>query len=290
MPPTTNPTNSTAATPPTRLNQKTTADKPLLSTSKTINEHILGEGMKTDVTNTPAARKLLMTHGLILLSAGNMLEAILVALFEFSIMANLGAMHTDIIRALALMIHDVNSDLDTENVISTIKTFLGGPIATLDKKVDQFEDTVKAHKETTEKTIEEVCNKLDESTEKLGKMVEKVEALTANCMQTANGVKGSDGPKTYASAAKTNIPTALSKIIAKNEAQARQILIDRRSPIHVNSLRELTEAQLVAKATMAVELMAKMVESTCTLYGHSKNEFRASEVLQLNARRTRNQF
>jgi hypothetical protein len=171
-------------------------------------------------------------------------------------------MHTDIIRVLALMIHDVNSDLDTENVISTIKTFLGGPITTLDEKVDQFEDAVKAHKETTEKMIEEVCNKLDESTEKLGKIVEKVEALTANCMQTGNEVKGSDRPKTYASAAKTNIPTALSKIIAKNKAQARQILIDRRSPIHVNSLCELTEAQLVAKATMAVELMVKTVEDT----------------------------
>ncbi|KAG2072174.1 hypothetical protein BDR04DRAFT_1014175 [Suillus decipiens] len=81
-------------------------------------------------------------------------------------------------------------------------------------------------------------------------------------MQTGNGVKGSDRPKTYASAAKTNILTALSKIIAKNEAQARQILIDRWSPIHVNSLHELTEAQLVVKATMAVELMAKMVEDT----------------------------
>jgi hypothetical protein len=192
--------------------------------------------MKTDVTNTPAARKLLMTHGLILPSASNMLEAISVALFKFSITANLGAMHTDIIRALALMIHDVNSDLDTENVISTIKTFLGGPITTLDEKVDQFKDTVKVHKETTEKTIEEVHNKLDKSTEKLGNMVEKVEALTANCVQTRNGVKGSDRPKTYASAAKTNIPTALSKIIAKNKAQARQILIDRWSPIHVNSL------------------------------------------------------
>jgi len=86
------------------------------------------------------------------------------------------------------MIHDVNSDLDTENMISTIKTFLGGPIATLDEKVDQFEDAVKVHKETTEKTIEEVRNKLDKSTEKLGKMVEKVEALTVNCAQTANGV------------------------------------------------------------------------------------------------------
>jgi hypothetical protein len=107
-----------------------------------------------------------------------------------------------------------------------------------------------------------VHNKLDESTEKLRKMVEKVEAPTANCMQTGNRVKGSDGPKTYASTAKTNIPTALSKIIAKNEAQARQILIDRWSLIHVNSLCELTEAQLVAKAAMAVELMAKMVKDT----------------------------
>lgn len=47
------------------------------------------------------------------------------------------------------------------------------------------------------------------------------------------------------------------KALAKSEAQARQILIDRRSPLFANSLKDLTEAQLVAKATMAIEIMSK---------------------------------
>ncbi|KIK48981.1 hypothetical protein CY34DRAFT_70746 [Suillus luteus UH-Slu-Lm8-n1] len=39
--------------------------------------------------------------------------------------------------------------------------------------------------------------------------------------------------------------------------RTRQILIDRRSPVHTNSLRKLTEAQLVKKASLAIELMEK---------------------------------
>jgi hypothetical protein len=40
--------------------------------------------------------------------------------------------------------------------------------------------------------------------------------------------------------------------------RTRQILIDRRSPaVHTNSLRKFTEAQLVKKASLAIEPMEK---------------------------------
>lgn len=96
MPPTPNPTTTTT---PTRLNQKTTTGGPLLSTSELIEEHASGNGTETDVNSLATAKKLLLTHELNMLAAGNMLQAISVAMFEFShgITANLGATHTDIL-------------------------------------------------------------------------------------------------------------------------------------------------------------------------------------------------
>ncbi|KIK37781.1 hypothetical protein CY34DRAFT_92152, partial [Suillus luteus UH-Slu-Lm8-n1] len=51
------------------------------------------------------------------------------------------------------------------------------------------------------------------------------------------------------------MPTQLTRILARSEAQTRQILIDRRSILSPNSLKDLMEAQLVSKAAMALELM-----------------------------------
>ncbi|KAG2128238.1 hypothetical protein DEU56DRAFT_714620, partial [Suillus clintonianus] len=63
--------------------------------------------------------------------------------------------------------------------------------------------------------------------------------------------------QSYANAVRTNISPPLSKLLARNEAQAKQILIDRRSYGEIDTLRELTEAELVTKAKLAIELVEK---------------------------------
>ncbi|KIK36749.1 hypothetical protein CY34DRAFT_109403, partial [Suillus luteus UH-Slu-Lm8-n1] len=211
MPPATIPTNQTTLSSITRPNRKTTADKPLLSTSKTIEEHAKGTGIKTNITSLTAARKLLSTHGLTSPTAGNMLQSISAALFEFTITANLGATHSEILRAIAYLIYEVDKDIDTENIIAKIKALIGGPIALLDEKVDTFAETLDAHKTKLENTITEVRANLQTSTEGLGKVVENVTTTTANCRHSPNSAAGSDGPKTYATAVKTNIPPPLTK-------------------------------------------------------------------------------
>ncbi|KAG2153358.1 hypothetical protein DEU56DRAFT_726959 [Suillus clintonianus] len=75
--------------------------------------------------------------------------------------------------------------------------------------------------------------------------------------QAPMALPGSNRPQSYAAVVKANPPLILTKALAKSEAHARQILIDRRSPLYSNTLRDLTEAQLVAKATLAIELMTK---------------------------------
>ncbi|KAG2757768.1 hypothetical protein P692DRAFT_201858760 [Suillus brevipes Sb2] len=243
-----------------RVNRRTTASKPLLSTSQSIEEHEQGLGLKTNANNLTTARKVLTTHGLTLPFAGNMLHSISLAIFELSITANLGTTHTDILRALAIMINEVDKEIDTEHIIDKTKALMGGPVATLDEKVDALADMMDSHRAELEKLVVEVRNNLQTSTEGLEKMVENATEVTNQTTPATTIENRSNGPRSYADATRTNTSPPLTKLLARCEAQARQILIDRRSPLYANSLRELTEAQLVAKATMAVELMAKEKE------------------------------
>jgi hypothetical protein len=81
--------NTTSAV--TRPGRKTTASKPILATSKTIEEHLAGEDIRTDMKDSISAKKLLLSHGLILPTACNAIKQIAHALMEFSISAALGA-------------------------------------------------------------------------------------------------------------------------------------------------------------------------------------------------------
>ncbi|KAG1810503.1 hypothetical protein EV424DRAFT_1349890 [Suillus variegatus] len=124
----------------TRANRKTTASKPLLATSKTIEEHAPGIGICTAINNPATARKLLNTHGLMFLVTGKALRDISAALFKLSLVTNLGATHSEIIRALAFIVFEAYQSSDIEKVIDKIEVLMKGPLATLDMNVDKLED------------------------------------------------------------------------------------------------------------------------------------------------------
>jgi hypothetical protein len=88
--------------PPTRTSRKTTANKPLLSTSKSEEDHANGVGIQTDINSTLSARKILTTHGLVLPPTGKALKSIASVLFELSIATNMGATHMEILSAIRL--------------------------------------------------------------------------------------------------------------------------------------------------------------------------------------------
>jgi hypothetical protein len=67
----------------------------------------------------------------------------------------------------------------------------------------------------------------------------------------------SQGSQSYASVTKMGMPPPLTRLLSCSEAQAHQILINKRSLQAMNELQELTEAQLTAKAELALELMSK---------------------------------
>jgi len=229
----------------------------MLSSSKTLEEHITGSGIRTDTTNIITAKKLLTTHGLDLPAAGTMLKELSQAVFEFSIAANLGALQTDILRAIAILLHEAEQSMNMATLLDRIENLIEGPIATLEENVTTLADITETHKITLESAIKEVRGQLSDSALGIDNAMENAISSFNNHIQRETQDNGSNGPKSYADATKANIPAPLTKILSRSEGQARQILIDKRNLSSENTLSELTEAQLVTKASMALDILKK---------------------------------
>jgi hypothetical protein len=250
---------STSPTLPTATNtrlRKMTANKPLLTISKPIEEHIDGTGIKTDITNTTTAKKILTTHGLILPTAGTMLKQIAMAIFKFSISARLSSTHMEILRAFALLLHDAESSLDMTKIINRIKNLIGSPLMIMAETAEELATTTEKHKNTMEDTVKEVRTNLTNSIDGIDKAAKTVTtAMNHHAQAGVTGI-GSEGPRSYAAVAKSTIPIPLTKLLSCTEGQSRQILTDRRSFLLPNdATNQLTEEQLVSKAKLAIKMM-----------------------------------
>ncbi|KAG2133230.1 uncharacterized protein EDB93DRAFT_1254897 [Suillus bovinus] len=241
----------------TRTSWKTTASKPLLSFSKSLEDHAIGTGTQTDINSTATARKLLTTHGLTIPVAGNALKEITAALFELSLTPNTGATLTEILRSFAFILHEDSQTCGINNILTKVDSLIKNPIEKLENNVKALTQLVEMQKTTMEETVKEVHNQMNMSPEGIEKALESAIQKTNQQSRLQTELRGSEGPRTYADAIKAGTPAQLTKILARNEAQTRQILIDRRSLLSPNSLRDLTESQLVTKASMALELMTQ---------------------------------
>jgi hypothetical protein len=239
------PSGSTSPTAPvvgnTRL-RKTTANKLLLATSKSIEEHIDGTSIRTDITNIITAKKLLNTHGLALPTAGTMLKQIVTVIFEFSALAGLGSTHTEILRGIAMVLYDAERMMDMTNIINKIKTLIGGPLTIMVEKAEELVQSTDKHKEALEEAVKEVHTNLSESLERIDKATKNATQAIQNRADSEIVHNGSEGPRSYAAAAKVSIPGPLTKLLSRNEGQTRQILIDRRSLfMPKDAITQLTE-------------------------------------------------
>ncbi|KIK42493.1 hypothetical protein CY34DRAFT_12340 [Suillus luteus UH-Slu-Lm8-n1] len=223
---------------------------------KSLEDHAKGTGIHTDINSSTAARKLLTTHGLTLLAAGNVFKEITSALYELSLTPNTDATQTEILRAIAILLHEASQTSNIEQVLNKIEAMVKGPIVTLEANINTLSDLTTMHKAAFEGTTTEVRDQVNLTSKGIEKAV--VVAIQKSNQQQANSpaaLRGSDGQSTYVEAAKAGMPTQLTRILAQSEAQTRQILIDRRFILSPNSLKDLMEAQLVSKAAMALELM-----------------------------------
>jgi hypothetical protein len=117
---------------PIQTGRKTITDKLLLAFSKHKSDHTIGIGICTDMKNLESATRLLATHGLTIPSTGITFEVLTDALFEFTLTANLGATHTDILRAFTITIDDTNQTAQVSTLTNKLTTALNTPIDLLE--------------------------------------------------------------------------------------------------------------------------------------------------------------
>lgn len=249
---TTNQSAITTVTPTTR-GRKTTASKPLLSKSKEIENHLTDLDVRSEIKTSIAAKKLLLSHGLDLPIACNAIKQIAHALLEYSITAEVGATHVDILRSMAILLIEAEKNLDAANLIEKFTALIQGPIAQLEEKATRIEEATTTQIEALENAAKELRGTLSNSSESIEKAVQNVTKASQDMPKATHP----EGMQTYANAVKTNAPPPLTKLLARGEAQARQILLDRRSYGEIDTLRGLTEAELVAKAKLTLELVEK---------------------------------
>jgi hypothetical protein len=267
-----------ATAPATCGSQLQTTAKTLFAPSKMLEEHIAGMGTRTDITIIISARKQLSTNGMIVSTAGSTVKHLIGAIFEMSLVPTLRTTHSESLRAIA--------------IIDRLDALLEGMVVTLNKNIDSFASLTSKQAATLQKTTLKVSKQLENSTAELGKAVEHTTHTPGNMQMNAQNSSGSQGSQSYASVTKTGIPPPLTKLLSHSEAQACQILIEKRSLQATNELKELTEVQLTTKAELTLKLMSK---AGTTLPDNisflSAKKVQNSEILyELNAPANRSKF
>ncbi|KAG1731747.1 hypothetical protein EDB19DRAFT_1912340 [Suillus lakei] len=190
--------------------------------------------------------------------AGTMLMQIVTAIFEFSALAGLGSTHAEILRAIAMVLYDAERTMDMTNIINKIKTLIGSPLTIMVEKAGELVQSTDKHKEALKEAVKEVHTNLSESLEGIDKATKSATQAIQNHTNAEAVCIGSEGPRSYTVAVRASIPGPLTKLLSHNKGQTRQILIDRRSLfMPKDTTTQLTEAQLVTKAKLAIEMMNK---------------------------------
>ncbi|KAG2746891.1 hypothetical protein P692DRAFT_20738310, partial [Suillus brevipes Sb2] len=145
-----------ATAAPTTRGQKTTASKPLLSKSKEIENHLTDLDIRSEIKNSVSTKKLLLSHGLDLPIACNAIKQIAHALLEFSITAEVGATHVDILRSMAILLIEAEKNLNAANLIDKFSALIQGPIVQLEEKATRIEEATTTHKEALENAAKEL--------------------------------------------------------------------------------------------------------------------------------------
>jgi len=107
-------------------------------------------------------------------------------------------------------VYEVEQTIDTNKLIEKVSVLMGGPIATLDKKVEALLEFTDNQALSLNKAINKVHDHITESTKSLEKTVESAALTSRTAMQNSQ----SEGQKSYASVTKTGMPTPLTRILA----------------------------------------------------------------------------
>ncbi|KAG2113978.1 hypothetical protein DEU56DRAFT_919656 [Suillus clintonianus] len=158
---------------------------------------------------------------------------------------------------MAIVLIEAEQNLDMAKLIEKIDALIQGPIAQLEEKAEEIAEATEMHKNALESAVSELRGNLHISSESIEKIVTNATRASQIENQIEPRAERPNGSQSYASVVRNEAPPQLTKILARSEAQAKQILIDKRTYGEVDSLRGLTEAELVAKAKLTIELVER---------------------------------
>lgn len=170
---------------------------------------------------------------------------------------------TDSITAIVVLINDYATQQTVSDIVTAVKTQLQEHLDTFTSNVETMRDAVEhvtgAMKEMTGK-LSEFNDGFHESAEHL---VQATQELTEKAALADNNKPTNKGPepglehylKTYASATKEHIPPAHEAIVAKGYQSTKQIIMRKDLKANDNTLANLSEIELVAKANTTIDLM-----------------------------------
>ena len=171
----------------------------------------------------------------------------------------------DAITAVVVLVNDYTAQQVINDIVAPVTTQLQEHMDSFTSNVENMRDTVEhvtiAAKNITSK-LSEFNDGFQESAEHLVQATQELTDKTRTAEKTvtannqANNAHSIDHYlKTYANATKQHVPTSHEAIIAKGEQMAKQILIQKDPKSKDNTLGNLMEKELVAKANTTLELM-----------------------------------
>jgi hypothetical protein len=195
------------------------------------------------------------------------LQIIAHALSQLGVAANkMPKALTDGISAIVVLINDYATQQIANEIVETVKTQLQEHLDAFTSNVETMRDAVEhvtgATKEITGR-LNELNDGFQDSAEQL---VQATHELTERTAEKTAEIKNKSNTtdkelnfdhylKTYASAAKQQIPPTHEAVIARGEQSAKQILIKKDPKIADNVLSSLSEKELVTKANTTLNLM-----------------------------------
>jgi TolA-binding protein len=164
---------------------------------------------------------------------------------------------TDGIRAVVFLVADATVQHIAEEVTTAVKTHLQEQLESFNTNVEIMRDAVE-HVTGTAKEITDKMNdfkdKFQETSKKLAQTSQDLVEKTQEAM-TQDHITQNARPATYTTVTQQHILVAHLTVITRGETDDKQILIQKDTNAINNTLENLTEKDLVAKANTALDIM-----------------------------------
>jgi hypothetical protein len=215
--------------------------------------------IQSEIFDAEEGQKFLETGKFLIRGEKLTMASLMLALLNLSETTKLPRAISEGMRAVALLMEKLSQDESVDAIVAAVIEKLNIHMGNLDnteKVINEAAGGLQAAALSNTGVLEEFreeCHGLTtQLTEAATTLAEQAIQPTEN--PTAQTVQG--GPATYANVAQQHwTPQRHAASVARLDLLSRQILIDKAPGVTTNGLADLTEKQLVEKATIALDLM-----------------------------------